>query len=828
MKRLKACAGIALAVILVWLCALAQADASGISVVRTVEMGNQAALLMEVRLKDNAGRGVRATQQSFRFTGPEGIELPATPVGTGSNGYIVVVDTSMYYYGNKSVKIEHIRDMAIAYLSRLGSDARVMFVLASDAQVPTCTTYMTADQARDYVSGITMGTGNSANISTAICNAFRFAQSPAADAPQFNSVFIIADPDQESNQGDSYTLADCADLYAQGGQEFDVVVAIPYREQFFKNAADARRQQLNNGISMLENLARQCGGTLVEVPQTNQGVSTESLHTELTWHLETSAAFLIDLTPLAGHVPTDPQIQSVEVTVTSGSISRSVTCRVDTALLPEPEAAPTATPEVVPEATEVLPTPVVVREQKDDTAMQAVFALRQLGYLDKSSVDSFDNDCYLAYLEFCKVNGIDPRDGIYADTLALMNSDKALPKPQITPVPTDTPAPTPIVGLGQSGGEAGTAIRMLRKLNYLTVEGVTAFDDRCFEAYIAFCNANGLDPRDGIYEEGMALLKSGDAVAAPAITPEPTATPVPTVPPEGYAINAQDTEDSGGYIAKMQTILKNLNCYGEESANVGRLDQATVNAVNRYCEAFNWRNDHPSGVSGAIVNEILTNGEKLKPLETPEPTLQERIRAFLMSGVQLGSLTIPNWALVILGVVLVILLAVVLIVTGRSRKADQPQQPVPVQQPAAGQADPAGGMPMTPGTGYAMQGDTEMTVGTGYMRYLTLEISYGGQVQTLRDITLSEGRELTFGRRDAKGRIPDPDIVLDSGDKSLSRGRHAVLRLHEGSVYLHDESSFHNTSVHNTTVYDHEQQYGVLLSSGDEITMSAHTVRVSW
>ena len=140
MRRLKACAGIALAVILVWLCALTQADASGISVVRTVEMGNQAALLMEVRLKDNAGRGVRATQQSFRFTGPEGIELPATPVGTGSDGYIVVVDTSMYYYGNKSVKIEHIRDMAIAYLSRLGSDARVMFVLASDAQVPTCTT----------------------------------------------------------------------------------------------------------------------------------------------------------------------------------------------------------------------------------------------------------------------------------------------------------------------------------------------------------------------------------------------------------------------------------------------------------------------------------------------------------------------------------------------------------------------------------------------------------------------------------------------------------------------------------------------------------------
>lgn len=817
MKRLKACAGIALAVILVWLCALAQADASGISVVRTVEMENQAALLMEVRLKDNAGRGMRATQQSFRFTGPEGIELPATPAGTGNNGYIVVVDTSMYYYGNKSVKIEHIRDMANAYLSRLGSDARVMFVLASDAQVPTCTTYMTADQARDYVSGITMGTDNSANISTAIYNAFCFAQAPAADAPQFNSVFIIADPDQESNQGDSYTLADCADLYAQGGQEFDVVVALPYREQFFKNATDARRQQLNNGIGMLENLARQCGGTLVEVPQTNQGVSTEALHEELTWHLETSSAFLVDLTPLAGHIPTEPQIQSTDVTVTSGSISRSVTCRVDTALLPEPES----TPEVTPEVTEALPTPVVVREQKDDTAMQAVFALRQLGYLEKNSVDSFDNDCYLAYLEFCKVNGVDPRDGIYADTLALMNSDKALPKPQITAAPTDTPTPTPVVGLGQSGGEASTAISRLRKLNYLTAEGVTAFDDRCFEAYIAFCDANGLDPRDGIYEDGLALLKSNDAVAAPAITATPTATPVPTVPPEGYAINAQDTEDSGGYIAKVQTILKNLNCYGEESANVGRLDQATVDAINRYCEAFNWRNDHPNGVSGAIVNEILTNGEKLKPLETPQPTLQERIRAFLMSGVQLGDLAIPNWALVILGVVLVILLAVVLIVTGRSRKADQPQQQRPVQQHAAGQAaETAGGMPVTP--------DTEMTVGTGFLRYLTLEISYAGQVQTLKDVMLSEGRELTFGRRDAKGCIPDPDIVLDSADKSLSRGRHAVLRLHEGSVYLQDESSFHNTTVHSITVYDHEQQYGVLLSSGDEITMSAHTVRVSW
>lgn len=714
------------------LCTTALAEVSGINIIGAAAVSDAPAVYIEVRALDGTGTGVRTQQQDFRFTaGEEDIELTTGAVPDGNRGHIIVVDTSRYYYGSKNVKAENIREVVGAYLSRLSSDERVMFVLSTDAARPTSTNYMTLDHAREYARGIELGQERSAKINTAIYEAFSYAVTPVQGAPLFNSVFIVADPDLESNQDREHTLNESVQMRASSGRNFDVGIAVLRRESFLQDTSDERRKELEEGFAKYAEFAQQCGGRYIQIPQDNKGVDIDEVHVQLSSWLYTTQTFCVDFSALSGHIPTEPQVQSVKLSVSCSGAVREINVRLDTALLPEPEATLTPTPNVP--TLSPAPTPVVAQGQDDAVAMQAIRALQKMNYLNKSSVKEFDNDCFIAYIDFCERNGIDPRDGIYEDTYQLM--------------------------------------------------------------------------------------LSGEAIAIELATPAPTATPVPTIPPEGYAINDQDTEHSGGYIAQIQAILKNLNCYGEEAtSNVGRMDQATVDAANKYCEAYNWRNDHPNGVSKAICTEILTNGEKLNPIATMEPTLQEKVKAFLAGSTQIMKYNVPTWMLVAACFALVILIALILILSRPGKKRGEEQD---VQQEQHTQTKPQTfiSVPQT--------SDEEETVGSDGRRQAMLEISYAG-MRRQEACTLTEDRPFTIGRRDSRGELPAPNLALDGSDRSISRGQHAVLLYKSGQVYLSDQSKYHNTMLNGMSVFEREGKDGVQVASGDEITISGHTIRITW
>lgn len=730
--------------------AVAAAEVSGINIMSVRPVENAPQMFFEVRAQDSTGTGVRVQQQDFRFTaGEDNVELMATPLSGGNQGHIIVVDTSLYYYGNDVIKISNIRDIVLAYLSRLSSEERVMFVLATDAKQPTCTQYMTLESAREFARGIAFGKEKSAKINSAIYQAFQYAVAPDQSAPMFNSVFVVADPDLASNSGDDRNLGECMQLRASSGRNFDVAVAVLYREAFLKGTNDTRRKALNDGFAKYEEFARQCGGEYIRISQTNDGVATDDLHERLSQWLYTTNSFLVDFSPLSGHVPLEPQMQKVTVAVSckdaGGNALRSVEVELDTALLPPPAVTPEPTPSE----------------------------------------------------------------------------------------PTPTPAPTPIVhmGIGQSDSAAMQAIYALRELNYLTKSSIKEFDNECFLAYIAFCEVNGIDPKDGIYEDTYELLTKGSPIPAATTTPAPTATPEPTIPPEGFAINDQDTESNGGYIAQMQAILKALNCYEEGAvSNVGRLDQATVDAVNKYCEAFNWHNDHPNGVIKTVCSDILTYGPSRQPLVPKEPTAQEKVKAFLAGSTLIANYAVPNMALVgaCFALVIIIFLVLILRKPGKSSKEDKKASDQHQMQKKTEGGQSSGKSGMSSGSG-SFDDEDGSTVPSHAYKYVMLEIDFAGTV-TNTEISLKENADFAVGRKDSRNVNPElePQLALDAADKRVSRGKHGVFRYKNGNVYIHDASRYHDMTVNGLPVAGREGRDGVVIESGDEIILGQHRIKVTF
>ena len=333
-------------------------------------------------------------------------------------------------------------------------------------------------------------------------------------------------------------------------------------------------------------------------------------------------------------------------------------------------------------------------------------------------------------------------------------------------------------------------------------------------------------------------------------TPEPTATPLPTVPPEGYTLNDTDTEHSGGFIAQIQTILKNLNCYeNDATANVGRMDQATIDAINLYCATYNWRNDRVDGVSKSICQEILTSGPNLVPRAEPEPTAKEKLMNFLMSDVPLFGYQFKMWMPALLCVVLVFIILVLLVVFSggkdenagakkeKNKKGKQedpipppvPQlrihgQSVPAPNPAPNPAPRPAPNPTQPPhrrTPVSDSFDTEST-STGYFgKPIELRVEYNGRVET-SSAELLEGRAFIIGRKD------DCDLILSATDKELSRA-HAQLIYQDDQIFLHDLSTYHKTSLNGMKVFgnDHNGR-GLQVSNGDVIVAGSHRITITW
>lgn len=721
------------------ICISSYAEVSGINVLSILPVENIPTMYFEVRAQDSSGSGLRMQQQDFEFVAHQyDAVLNTSAVPTGSQGHIIVVDTSLYYYGNKVLKIENIQDIVTAYLSRISSEEKVMFVLATDARHPTCTDYMSVDRALEYSRGLAFGSEKSANIATAIYEAFAYAIAPAKNDPLFNTVFIVADPDLESNNENAHTLNECVQLRASSGRNFDVAVAIPYREKFLKDTNDTRRSALQAAFAKFEEFANQCAGRYIQIPQNDLGVDTDPLHLKISQWLYSTNYFLVDFSSLSGLIPREPQIQDVSVSISCGSSMRLVDVKLDTALLPEPVVVETLTPEAtdtVPTPTPD-PTPVVSPGQSDTVAMQAIHALNKLFYLERTNYKDFDNSCYLAYIDFCTNNGIDPRDGIYEETYNLLLSGKAIPAP--------TPTPTP------------------------------------------------------------------------RITPVPTSTPDPTIPPEGYVINDQDIPGSGEFIAQIQNVLKGLNCYDENSsANVGRMDKATIDAINKYCAAYGWENHYENGVNKEICTAILVNGPKQKPIEMTEPTAREKALDFLQQDIVIFGVNIQMWMPVVLCVVLVfiILIIVLFVMSGdKTKKEKEERRSVEVSNPETG---------LDVSSIWQNAVSETPTESPYFSLFVTLQISYAGHTREQQVDLRGGNTSCVIGRRTGN------TVVLDASDKEVSRD-HAELIYVDGSVYLRDLSTYRNTTINGMQVHTRGDSKGTIINNGDQIALGKHTIIVKW
>ena len=349
MKRIKQLVAVLLAMLSVCSVAAAAPSKSGISVRGVHPVKGVPVMYFEVRMLDSAGRGVSVEQDEVLFSAKEqGVRLGVGEVPEDSHGHIIVVDTSKYYFGSNYIKIANLHEMISLYLSRIDQKDRVMFVLATDGQ-PEVIPYKSAADARKYVEEIALTDLSSAKINTAIYTAFQYAADPTTGNPAFNSVFIVADPDIESNDDKEVSLNDCVTLRAQSGRVFDVTVAVPYRKSFVDETSDIRRSALKRGFDEFSSFANEVGGSYVQVPQSGNGsrakVETDGLRAAIAERMTTSNFYAVDFSPLAGklEVKEDPY-QLLDVNVSYKGNESTVTVLINTDLLPAPPATPSISP----------------------------------------------------------------------------------------------------------------------------------------------------------------------------------------------------------------------------------------------------------------------------------------------------------------------------------------------------------------------------------------------------------------------------------------------------------------------------------------------------
>ena len=266
-------------------------------------------------------------------------------------------------------------------------------------------------------------------------------------------------------------------------------------------------------------------------------------------------------------------------------------------------------------------------------------------------------------------------------------------------------------------------------------------------------------------------------------------------------------------------MLKTLNCYDEGvSTNVGRMDQATVDAVARYCEHYNWRNDRPDGVTKLVCLEIITNGPNMTPLEPQTPGMREKLLAFLTRYLTIGSLTLKMWIPVAVCVVLLFVIVILMVVLGgRSKEKPAPaEDPTPSPSFQAVTSVASGNVPYTP-TPVMTADDVEETMQPYFSKLITITVQYAGRTRT-EEAELKENPPYTIGRKDCQ-------LLLDGADSSASR-KQAELYVKDNQVYVRDKSSYQNTYINGRKVRSGPE--GTVVSNGDRLQLSEHTVTIRW
>lgn len=747
-----------------------------------------------IRAQDGAGNRVELSSVKFGFQGrisgsEKQVSLDYTHIDDRSRvGHIIVVDTSAYYFGLSNVKEEHIRDVLYAYLDNIpNTNERVKFILSSNSGSGyTESQYMSIREARNYVrDSYHMQASNDTKINSAIYYAFNLVANAKykADEPLFQSVFIVADPDQASNKTDSRTLEQCTALRSQSSTAFGVTVAVIYREKYMANSTTSHREDILAGLQSYQNFATNNDGVYIQVGQSDMGVDTASMATQIYRRNENIYYLAVDTSALAAVLPEEEQVP-VDIIMGGSGTTNVYTVMVDTSAYPvvTPVPAPTAspTPTAVPTATEKptptpeptpvpTETPVVMAQGADSNAKQAIMALYQLGYLSKRPA-SFDDECIYAYMAFCQVNGLTVMDSIDEEGYALLLSSQAKPAPTATPEVTATPVPTA----------------------------------------------------------------------------EPTATPVPApvLSESGYQMGEQDSADDH-FIRQIQLQLQQLNCYAENASKIlGTMDQSTMDAIMRYCNYYGLQNSRTDGVDYNICYDILYAGRQSVPAE--QKTVSDKVMGFLQDDLlHIGGFAVRGWMLLVLVVALVFLIIVILIIM-RSEKQQDPEIPhtdgirseAPVQRastsvPLRSEADTdSKTMPMADMMNQEQDGDHTMPM--GFSMSVTLTVSFQGSTSTVR---------AAIGDRPyVIGRSTKCDLVLDNRDKGSSRRNSSLINM-GGQLQIQDMNSMNGTFVNGQKISggqdaDSEKTQMItsmtsvpvatVLNKGDTIQIGSHYIVVNW
>lgn len=686
-------------------------------------------------------------------------------------GHVIVVNNAEFY--TRHITATHIATAVKEYVRLLPRQDQVKFIFSDTVEASG---FMSVDRALSYIDGLSFTQRQSGGLGNAIQKAFSEARG-TQQGPILKAVAIFADPSKIT----SLAVDDVS-----GGNPTYVTVVVPVRKRYEEEAQTVKYDNYSAykaGKSYLRTFASRYNGSYVEIYETGDVINGDEQGATINvGNMQQAArglnamrnfAVSLDRLPLSGRV--DTAYQDYTLTIRAGRWESTIDVRIPTNVLPTPE--PTALP--TPEPTMV---PTVV--------------------------------------------------------------------PTASPVPTEAPA----VMRGDTNAKAGQVIVQLAKLGYLDRGAEEymkdGFSDRVLIGFLKFCNDSGLPAADNVSNEAYALLCAATPrpTASPAPTqtptpaptqtptPAPTETPAPAIPSDGVHLNDRDGDENhpGSFINQLQTRLKELNCYDEESRfNAGVFDEATFAAVNNYCDYYGQRNEYKDegGATKSLCDHILTTGD-LTP--RPEKGVMEKVKELMLRPLFLiGNFEVKMWMAVLVCAVLLIVIIIILLTRGGSEiSGSSPPISEPIHRPEASSNSgiPSSYMPM--GSVDMASNDEEKTIPLGAALPIRLAITYQGQTRTV-EASISESPYVI-------GRSADCDLPLDNRDKTVSR-KHAQLYIRNGQRYLKNISA--NGTFVNGQKLDEEQDSdktlpldmaqqsaatAYLINNGDVLSMGNHTITVTW
>lgn len=819
---------------------------------------------------------------NVKFYAADGEELPIIDNDL-PNGHILVVDRSEYF--SRHITARHVGQIAKTYLQLLPQDDLVKIIFA-DAPAQG-TDYMPLNSAINYMNTLTAFSTSSPLLSTAINNAIMEAASQEEGDPVCKTIAVVANPSQAS-QNSAFAVNS-----ANAKSVVYMTVMVPTRAMY-ETSSNAGYAAYKAGRSNLNALATQMGGSYFEVPETgdvtaNGNDSFTSVDTSAisaaSAYLNSTRSFLVDISHLSelARQKKGEEVFSIQMK-SQGSNLGDIKVTVPISILPTPK--PTAKPTQSGPTPEPTATPIPIVIKRGDNGIEfrkAIYALIQNYYLredylrDTSGNDekAFDDEAQVAYDLFCEKNNLPMTDGISAPGYFFLTDPDAkkdiVPNPTATPAPTEAPTTTPVPiypqqDLRMGDKDADLPSNYIQKIQaqlqalncYISEDGPQVytpgvFDQATMNAVNTYCknfnvaNTVSYGASKQLCEDILTVKRNPIVTPTPTPTPVVTPTPAPTIPAVGYTVGDTDEKIPGGFIQALQTRLQALNCYatadGMLTPTLGVFDDATMQAINAYCETYSVNNTVVNGVSASICQDILNSERPIR--ETPTVSLSEKIKEFLMRPLfALGTFQVIMWMALVLCAVLVvgIIIVIVLMKSGDDNDLSKSSERIS-RTPASGQNPDEYNQLVTRPQQQPMYFDSDKTmpegVGStipeGFGMPISLRIEYLDRVRNESPIISSA---FTIGRRDCA-------LLLDPGDKSAS-SKHAMLYTENGQLFIRDLDSTNGTYVNGnriskmkdmqaslsdkTMILDEQdpQDRGYMLNRGDVIRMGKHHITVHW